>query len=166
MLEVTPAEPADVPAIVELLEELGRFYGATEFEPVDERRAQVAAALFGPIPAGYALLARDGAGVVGMAAYSLHWPASGVTHSMFLKELYVRASHRRAGVGRLLMRELFEVAAARGCVRVDWTADRDGEEAHLPPRRDPEPLPLRPFRPDDLADLYELQSRPDAVRVR
>jgi GNAT superfamily N-acetyltransferase len=43
--------------------------------------------------------------------------------SLYLKELYIAAAHRRQGVGKLLMARLFEVAAEHECSRVEWTAD-------------------------------------------
>ena len=79
MITVSPAEPGDVADIAALLEELGRFYGAGDPEPPGRRLDQVRSALFGTPPAGYALLARDGRRVPGLAAYSFLWPAVGAT---------------------------------------------------------------------------------------
>ena len=123
MITVSPAEPRDAAAIAVLLEELGRYYGATEFEPLDRRIIQINEAIFGPPPAAYALLARDGRQVAGLAAYSFLWPAVGATRSLYLKELYVLDAYRRLGIGRLLMRAVFEIAAGLGCSRVEWTTD-------------------------------------------
>ena len=125
MLVVAPAEPTDVHDLADLMEELDRFYGVTGFAPVDEREDQIRRALFGSRPAAYALLARDGNELAGMAAYSFLWPAAGVTMSLFLKELYVRQHRQRAGVGRRLLQALCEVAVAEGCSRVEWQTDHD-----------------------------------------
>ena len=68
--------------------------------------------------------------IVGLAAYSFLWPAAGSSHSLFLKELYVRDTLRRQGIGARLMDELRALAAARpGCSRVEWMADRDNPGA-------------------------------------
>lgn len=151
MITVSTAQPGDVPAIVGLLEELGRYYGVTETETRGRRMGQVSEMLFGSPPTAYVLLARDadgaatgdgdeaadpdregpgreGAGwdgglVVGMAAYSFLWPTVGTARSLFLKELYVAEGFRRRGVGKVLMRAVFETATVLGCVRVEWTAD-------------------------------------------
>jgi GNAT superfamily N-acetyltransferase len=123
MITVSPAEPRDAAAVAVLLEELGRYYGATEFEPLDRRVIQINEAIFGHPPAAYALLARDGHLVAGLAAYSFLWPAVGATRSLFLKELYVLDAYRRRGIGRLLLRAVFETAAGLGCSRVEWTTD-------------------------------------------
>ncbi|WP_416483282.1 cyclophane-containing RiPP N-acetyltransferase HaaN [Streptomyces sp. CL12] len=130
---IRPAEKRDVPALAELIEEIERFYGAadTDIQPLEERLAQVAEALFGSPPLAAALLVEDDAGdLAGLAAYSFLWPAAGSSHSLFLKELYVRDSLRRAGIGARLMEELRALAAARpGCSRLEWMTDRDNPGA-------------------------------------
>ncbi|MFC8274321.1 cyclophane-containing RiPP N-acetyltransferase HaaN [Streptomyces sp. NPDC057271] len=128
---IRPAEQRDVHAVAELIEEIERFYGSTEIQPFEERRAQVEEALFGAAPLASALLVEDVAGdIVGLAAYSFLWPAAGSTHSLFLKELYVRDTLRRQGIGARLMDELRALAAARpGCGRVEWMTDRDNPVA-------------------------------------
>jgi GNAT superfamily N-acetyltransferase len=109
--------------------ELDSHYGATEILPLVERTAQITQALFGPQPAAYVLLARDGARIVGMAAYSYLWPAAGTTASLYLKELYVRRDIRRSGIGRSLMHAVFAIAHERGCSRVEWATEVDNHDA-------------------------------------
>jgi ribosomal protein S18 acetylase RimI-like enzyme len=129
VIVVRPAELGDVKAIADLLEELDRFYGATETQPLDERVRGIEEALFGTPPTAYALLAWDDASLAGLASYSFLWPAAGVTRSLYLKELYVRQDRRRSGVGRVLMDELYAIAVARGCSRVEWTTETDNVAA-------------------------------------
>ena len=129
MITVSPAEPRDAAAIAALLEELGRYYGATESESLDRRITQINEAIFGRPPAAYARLARDGRQVAGLAAYSFLWPAVGATRSLYLKELYVPDAFRRQGIGTLLLRAVFETAAGLGCSRVEWTTDADNTGA-------------------------------------
>ncbi|WP_215455014.1 cyclophane-containing RiPP N-acetyltransferase HaaN [Streptomyces sp. ATCC 21386] len=130
-MRIRPAGVGDVRALARLIEEIERFYGATEIQPFEERRSQVRQALFGSPPLASALLVEDGRGdIVGMAAYSFLWPAAGSSHSLFLKELYVRDSLRRQGVGKALMRRLRDIAQERpGCSRLEWMTDRENEGA-------------------------------------
>lgn len=130
-VRIRPADRSDIEALAELIEEIERFYGSTEIQPLEERRSQVEDALFGSPPLASALLVEDEAGaLVGLAAYSFLWPAAGSSHSLFLKELYVRSTVRRQGVGARLMGELRTLAAARpGCSRVEWMTDRDNSGA-------------------------------------
>ncbi|MEU3981767.1 cyclophane-containing RiPP N-acetyltransferase HaaN [Streptomyces sp. NPDC026672] len=123
---IRPAEARDISALARLIEEIERYYGETEIQPFEERRSQIKQALFDQQPLASALLVEDGRGeIVGMAAYSFLWPAAGSSHSLFLKELYVRDSLRRHGVGRELMGRLRDIAEKRpGCSRLEWMTDR------------------------------------------
>jgi GNAT superfamily N-acetyltransferase len=131
VITVTPAQPAHVEAIAEIAEEMNRFYGATKVDPVPVRIGQVSEALFSDPPSAYVLLAWDDRKPVGFASYSFLWPAVGLTRSIFLKELYVIASSRRAGVGKLLIQHLYDIAVKNGCSRLEWTTDSDSREAQL-----------------------------------
>ncbi|GGL03261.1 cyclophane-containing RiPP N-acetyltransferase HaaN [Streptomyces flaveus] len=128
---IRAAEKRDTAALAELIEEIERFYGSTEIQPLEERRPQVEEALFSSQPLASALVVEDEDGdIVGLASYSFLWPAAGSSHSLFLKELYVRDTLRRQGVGARLMDKLRALAAARpGCSRVEWMTDRDNPVA-------------------------------------
>jgi len=117
------------PAIAVLLEEMDRFYGTTEFEPIEQRVRQIEEQLFSDQPAAHILLAAEQGDVIGVAAYSFIWPAVGITRSLYLKELYVSKEYRRSGVGQLLMQRLVEVATETGCSRIEWTTDVDNADA-------------------------------------
>lgn len=123
MVEIRSAEPRDVQTLAVLMEDIDRFYGATDVESSSQRTPQIAASLFLEPRAAYVLLAWEGAQLVGMAAYSFLWPAAGVTRSLYLKELYVSEPFRRKGVGALLMQALCQVAVKHECSRIEWTAD-------------------------------------------
>ncbi|MGZ2356096.1 GNAT family N-acetyltransferase [Streptomyces sp. 372A] len=130
-MTVRPARRDDVPSLATLIEEIERFYGATDIQPLAERRAQIEESLFAPVPLAQVLLADPGDGTLaGMAAYSFLWPARGTTHALFLKELYVSEPWRGGGVGAHLMAELRAVASARpGCSRMEWMGDTDNARA-------------------------------------
>lgn len=134
-MQLTEAAPADAPAIAVLLAELGTFYGETPEGTPDERAEQVRRVLSGDHPSARLLLAWGGpaawAGpaLVGLASWSLLWPAAGLTTSLYLKELYVAQAHRHDGVGRLLMEGIYRIAAERGCSRVEWTTDTSNTRA-------------------------------------
>ena len=129
MAVVTPAEPSNVEVMATLFEEMDRFYGATDIDPVDVRVRQIKEALFSDPMAAHAVLAWEGGTLVGFAAYSFLWPAVGLTRSLYLKELYVSQSHRRAGIGTQLMQSLCEIAVKHQCSRVEWTTDTDNADA-------------------------------------
>jgi GNAT superfamily N-acetyltransferase len=129
MITVTHARPGNVNALARIIEEMDRFYGATESEPLDARVRQISDALFRDPPSAYALLALDGDQLVGFASYSFLWPAAGLTRSVYLKELYITDAARGRGAGKLLMRHLCDIALKGGCSRLEWTTDRDNLNA-------------------------------------
>jgi GNAT superfamily N-acetyltransferase len=126
---VTAVEAEHVEAFAALAEEMDRFYGATETEPLDLRLQQINDALFSNPPAAYALIAWDEDRPIGFATYSFLWPAAGLTRSLFLKELYVTQATRRTGIGELLMRNLAQVALKHGCSRLEWNTDQPNTQA-------------------------------------
>jgi GNAT superfamily N-acetyltransferase len=126
VLSVDHARVEDVEVISLILGEIESYYGGREV-PAD--LGQIKAALFSDRPAATVLLARDGDQVLGLASFSLLWPATRAESLLYLKELYVRTQSRRHGVGRALMAAVRDAAAAAGCRRVEWTADRDNPPA-------------------------------------
>lgn len=128
-ISVQAATPDDAEDLAALMAELDTFYGAPPTEAPADRLAQIRRLIFGPVPAAHVLLAWDGERLVGMASYSYLWPAAGVTHSLFLKELYVVEEARRHGVGRLLMERLQAIATEQGCSRFEWTTDPENASA-------------------------------------
>jgi ribosomal protein S18 acetylase RimI-like enzyme len=123
------AARGDEDKIAAMCAELDEFYGDAPQRTPAERTATVRDTLFSVPPLAYALLAWDGPDLAGFAAYSFLWPAAGLSASLYLKELYVAAPYRRAGVGRMLMDGLGAVAARRGLSRVEWTTDASNEGA-------------------------------------
>jgi len=129
MATVAPAEPSNIEALAELAEEMDRFYGSAENEPLESRIAQIDEAIFSDPPSAYALLAWDEGKAVGFASYSFLWPAVGLTRSLYLKELYIAEAVRRKGVGKLLMQGLCDIAFKNDCSRMEWTTDQDNVQA-------------------------------------
>lgn len=157
-MNVTAAAPEHVAAIAALIGEIDRYYGAPEPEPFEVRVRQTRHALFADPPSAYTLLAWDGEQLVGLAAYSYQWPATGSTRSLFLKELYVTEPRRGSGVGMALMRELFRVAAEHDCCRVEWTTDEGSVGAQeFYERLDLPQLPTKLFYRADKAAIQRLR---------
>jgi GNAT superfamily N-acetyltransferase len=125
-VKVDRATEQDIEAIAQILGEVESYYGGKEVAPPLD---QIKNALFSDRPAATVLLARDDDQALGLASFSLLWPAAGAESSLYLKELYVRNLARRRGVGRALMTSLREEADAAGCSRIEWTADRDNPDA-------------------------------------
>ncbi|MFD4788787.1 GNAT family N-acetyltransferase [Streptomyces sp. NPDC058459] len=125
-MQISEAIEADAEVIAQLLGEIEAYYGGPAIvPPVNEVRA----ALFGERPAATVLLARDADVVFGLASFTRLWPAAGSDTSLYLKELFVREEHRRAGVAGALMDAVAEAGRVAGCSRLEWTADADNPSA-------------------------------------
>ena len=121
---IRPIRPQDVPAVV------GMVYDLAEYEKLrgechltDE---QLTAALFGPSPAFFGLVAFDDAestagDPVGYALYFLNFSTWEGVHGIYLEDLYVRPDRRGSGLGRALLAALTEIAADHGYARVEWS---------------------------------------------
>ena len=126
MVTIDEARPDDAEVISQIIGEIEAYYGGAH---VPGDIAQIRAALFSDRPVATVLLARDGADVLGLASYTLMWPAAGAETSLFLKELFVREPARRNGIARALLASLHDAAADKGCSRIEWLADRDNPPA-------------------------------------
>jgi len=128
-MDIRAARPDDLDGLLDLLAEVDDFYGSPPTDSRGQRAAQVTAALLSAEPAAHALVAADGGRLVALASYSYLWPAAGTTTSLWCKELFVRAGHRRLGIGQLLLRELARIAIDRSCSRLEWTTERSNVDA-------------------------------------
>ena len=118
-LSIDPARPADAAVLRTLIGELAEFERLSHELAVTE--ADLVAALFGPQPVVEAVLARVAGEVAGFAIYFRNFSTFVGREGLFLEDLYVRPSFRGQGVGRGLLGHVARLAAARGCVRMEWS---------------------------------------------
>ena len=88
--------------------------------PVKATPEHFRAALFGPQPAAYALVAEVEGEVVGFALYFLNFSTWEGVHGIYLEDLFVKPEHRGTGLGKALLTALAEIAVDRGYARVEW----------------------------------------------
>jgi GNAT superfamily N-acetyltransferase len=119
-MQIRHASRGDEADLALLLEDHERHYGA-EVRP--GAGAEGAAFLTGG--GTLCLVADDGGTLVGFAILNPYFPGPRLTHGLFLKELYVAATARSAGVGEQLISGIRALARERGDTRVIWTT---GEE--------------------------------------
>jgi GNAT superfamily N-acetyltransferase len=123
-MQIRHVRPGDETQLAGLLEDHERHYG----DPVREGSgAEGAAFLVGG--GTLCLVAEDGETLVGFAILNPYFPAMGLTHGLFLKELYVAAAARSKGVGEQLIAAIRALAAERGDTRVIWTTGTDNTGA-------------------------------------
>jgi GNAT superfamily N-acetyltransferase len=116
---VRPAEPADVPVVLELVHELAAY--EREPDAVEATEPMLAAALFGsePVASCSVALGEDGE-VVGFALWYVTFSTWKGRPGLWLEDLFVRPSARGSGLGTALLQDLARVCVARGYPRFEW----------------------------------------------
>ncbi|MEM9048019.1 MAG: GNAT family N-acetyltransferase [Pseudomonadota bacterium] len=122
------AGSGDAAALATLLTEANRHYWGDTAGAESDAQA-TAAALLGGGSGCQTLLAWRGDQPCGFATYTLLHPAPSARGTLFMKDLFIAATARNAGLGRAFMRHLAGLAAAQGCTRFDWTAESDNPRA-------------------------------------
>jgi len=75
---------------------------------------------FDPAEPVHALVAADGARVVGLAHYVLHRSTTRLNDVCYLQDLFTAEDQRGRGVARALIAAVADWARTRGCARVYW----------------------------------------------
>ena len=117
--QLRAAVPADVPAIVGLIRELADFEQLSHL--VETTPERLHPHLFGERPVAECLVAEVPGAVVGFALFFTNFSTFRCRPGLYLEDLYVQAAHRRAGIGRALLRAVGRLAAERGCGRFEWS---------------------------------------------
>ena len=116
---VRPAEPADVPVLLQLVRELAAY--EREPDAVEATEAMLAAALFGPEPVAHCHVGLDADGtVVGLALWYVTFSTWKGLPGVWLEDLFVRPTARGTGVGKALLQALARVCVDRGYARFEW----------------------------------------------
>jgi len=116
---IRAVRPEDVPAVVALVYELAEYERLPELCHLTTE--QLTAALFGPSPALFGLVAVASDRVVGYALYFLNFSTWEGVHGIYLEDLYVHPDQRGSGLGRALLTGLAGIANDRGYARVEWS---------------------------------------------
>jgi GNAT superfamily N-acetyltransferase len=118
-ITISPATPADVPAILSLIRELA------EYEKLAHRMSATAQSLhrdlFGPRPYAEVFMGRLDGRIVGYALFFHSYSTFMAMPGIYLEDVYVQPAVRGRGVGRALLREVARVARDRNCGRLEWS---------------------------------------------
>jgi GNAT superfamily N-acetyltransferase len=123
--------PSDALSLASLWGEMQCHYG----QPVDEATAAAAAefACRGVPSTGFdprILVAVAAAGgVIGALALNVTFPATELSRSLYVRDLYVARAARRHGVASSLLRAAAALTVTEGFSALDWTADARNADA-------------------------------------
>ena len=120
---IRPARPDDVPAILQLIQDLAEYERARH--EARATPAQLEHVLFGDAPSVFAHLAEHpapgGPQVAGFAVWFLNFSTWTGRHGIYLEDLYVRPELRGRGYGAALLAELARICVDRGYARLQWS---------------------------------------------
>lgn len=115
-LEIRPATAADRDAVIALLLAQLREH---EIELGDAGAARAIDGVLQQPDWGRLLIATLDGNTIGFAALSFMWAYEHGGRAAWLEELYVEPSHRGRGIGRMLLRAAYQVAAESGAAAMD-----------------------------------------------
>lgn len=129
MITVSIAPETERDDIVELFHQIDLHYFGAEAPSKNEIAAYVRRNLFQAHCGVHIAIAREGVRPLGIATFSILYPAPGMTGQLFMKDLFTVREARGKGLGQALLRFLARHALENGCSRFDWTAETDNRQA-------------------------------------
>jgi GNAT superfamily N-acetyltransferase len=118
MLNIRPATPSDVPAILRFIHELALY--EREPDAVLATEADLLRDGFGETPRFTALIADLDGQPAGFALYFTSYSTWRGHHGIRLEDLYVTPSLRGQGIGKALLARLARIAVEESCPRLEW----------------------------------------------
>jgi len=116
--QIRPANPNDVPQILQFIRELAEYEKLTHACVATEELLREN--LFGTEPAAEVLVAEIDSQVVAYALYFKTFSTFLARPGLYLEDIYVQPQHRGKGLGKGMLREIARIAVARNYGRVEW----------------------------------------------
>jgi GNAT superfamily N-acetyltransferase len=115
---ITAAVERDTPVILDLIRQLAEYERLGDKVIATEERLRQS--LFGPRPAAEVLLAAADGEIVGFAVFFTNYSTFLAQPGIYLEDLFVKPHARGQGIGKALLARVAQLAAERGCGRVEW----------------------------------------------
>jgi GNAT superfamily N-acetyltransferase len=113
------ASRADVPVVVDLIRELAVYERLEHLATATPQRLDQE--LFGPHPTCECLIGEIDGRPVGFALFFHNFSTFLCRKGLYLEDLFVRPEARGAGLGKLLLQRLAQIAVERECGRFEWS---------------------------------------------
>lgn len=118
-LTIRSATPADVPALFSLIQGLADYEKLSD--AVTGTPEQLADHLFGTRPYIEAIVANHAEQIIGFALFFHNYSTFLTKPGIYLEDLFVLPECRDQGIGKALLTYLAQLAADRGCGRLEWS---------------------------------------------
>jgi GNAT superfamily N-acetyltransferase len=117
-ITIRPARSGDASLVLTFVRELAEYERLSH--TVEATEAVIDAALFGADPRVFSDIAQWNGEPAGFALWFLSYSSFRGRHGIFLEDLFVRANHRRKGIGRALLAHLARRCVAEGWSQFEW----------------------------------------------
>jgi GNAT superfamily N-acetyltransferase len=117
-LEIRAARPGEAGLALSLVRELAAFEKLSS--AVDATEELIEAALFGPAPAAFCLIAEWAGEPVGFAIYFNSFSSFRGRRGVYLEDIFVQPSHRGRGIGKAILEHIARLCVANGWTRFEW----------------------------------------------
>ena len=117
-MPIRPAQPSDIPQILELIRNLAEYEKALHEVRASEKN--LLESLFCENPQVFAHVATQGDEIVGVAIWYLNYSTWLGKHGIYLEDLFVLPQFRGSGHGFALLRHLAQICVDRGYERLQW----------------------------------------------
>lgn len=115
---IRTATPQDVPQILALIHELADYEKLSH--EVVATVESLERTLFGPKSYGEVLLAEADGEVAGFCLFFHNYSTFLGKPGLYIEDIFVRPTHRGAGIGKALFAQAARIANERGCGRMEW----------------------------------------------
>lgn len=117
-VQIRPAQPDDVPILLELIGELAEYEDLTDVIKGDAHL--LSTALF-ERKAAEALIAEIAEEAAGYAVFFTTFSTFECCPGLWIEDLFVRDGWRGQGIGRALLGDIAGLAVNHGCARLEWS---------------------------------------------
>ncbi|POZ61778.1 GNAT family N-acetyltransferase [Chromobacterium alticapitis] len=129
MITTRLATTADIDTIAELFYQIDLHYFGPELASQEASARYAQSNLFQPHCGVQIMLAERDDAAIGLATFSLLYPAPSYSGQLYMKDLFTLRQARGHGAGKTLLRALARFALLHDCQRLDWTAERGNQAA-------------------------------------
>ena len=118
MFEIREARPTDVSTLMSMIGDLAEYERLSD--QVVGTAVELHDSLFGQDRSAYALIALEDGVPVGYAIYFFNFSTFLCRKGLYVEDVYVEPSRRGRGYGKNLLARLAQIAADKGCGRMEW----------------------------------------------